>query len=51
RNLFIYNGYLAFILTYYKSLNITNASRYPVRFLLPEVGQLLARFLILIQPF
>lgn len=39
------------MLTYHKSLNTTNASRWPVRFLLPEVGELLIRYLILIQPF
>ena len=51
RNLFIHDGYLVFILTYHKSLNMTNASRYPARFLLPEVGRLLVRFLVLVQPF
>ncbi|KAK3064884.1 hypothetical protein LTS18_003047, partial [Coniosporium uncinatum] len=51
RNLFIHDGYLLFILTYHKSLNMTNASRYPVRFLFPEVGSLLVQFLILVQPF
>ncbi|KAK3080346.1 hypothetical protein LTS18_002268, partial [Coniosporium uncinatum] len=51
RDLFIHDGYLLFILTYHKSLNSTNASRYPVRFLLPEAGRLLVRYLILVQPF
>lgn len=50
RNLFLHEGLLCFILFYHKSLNMLNASRYPVRFLLPTVGRLLARFLILIQP-
>lgn len=30
---------------------MTNASRYPVRFLIPEAGHLLVRFLVLVQPF
>jgi len=51
RNTFIHDGYLLFILMYHKSLNMTNASRYPVRFLFPEVGSLLVRYLILVQPF
>jgi len=51
RNLFIRDSYLLFILAYHKSLNMTNASRYPVRFLFPEVGSLLVRYLILVQPF
>ncbi|KAK3061704.1 hypothetical protein LTS18_005618, partial [Coniosporium uncinatum] len=51
RNLFIHDGHLLFILTYHKPLNMTNASRYPVRFLFPEVGSLLVRYLILVQPF
>nr|POE59393.1 hypothetical protein CFP56_24662 [Quercus suber] len=36
RNLFIHDGYLLFILNYHKSLNMTNSSRFPVRFILPE---------------
>jgi hypothetical protein len=51
RNLLIYADYMVFILTYHKSLNMINASRYPVRFLLSEVAELLLQFLILIQPF
>ena len=43
RNLFIHDGYLLFILTYHKSLNQTNACRWPVRFLLPEVGELMVQ--------
>ena len=34
RNLFIHDGYMLFLLRYHKSLNITNSSRFPVRFLL-----------------
>ena len=51
RNLFIHDGYLLFILTYHKSLNMTSSSRFPVRFVLPEAGQLLLQYLILIRPF
>jgi Orsellinic acid/F9775 biosynthesis cluster protein D/DEAD/DEAH box helicase/Helicase conserved C-terminal domain len=51
RNLFIHDGYLLFILNYHKSLSQTHGSRYPVRFLLPEVGELLVQFLVLVQPF
>jgi hypothetical protein len=51
RNLFIHDGYVLFILTYHKSQSQTHASRYPVRFLLPEAGELLVRYLTLVQPF
>ena len=51
RNIFIHDGLVIFILTYHKSINRTNASRYPVRCLLPEVGELLVQFLALVQPF
>lgn len=51
RNLFVHDGYVLFILTYHKSLAISNASRWPVRFLLPAVGELLVRYLVLVQPF
>ncbi|KAL2005524.1 hypothetical protein VTN00DRAFT_2735 [Thermoascus crustaceus] len=51
RNLFIHDGRVLFILAYHKSINITNASRWPVHFLLPEVGTLCVQYLVLIQPF
>ncbi|KAF1980589.1 hypothetical protein K402DRAFT_312414, partial [Aulographum hederae CBS 113979] len=51
RNLFLHDGYVLFILRYHKSLNMTNASRFPVRVLLPEAGRLLVQFLILIHSF
>ena len=51
RNLYLHDGQVLFILTYHKSMNLTNASRWPARFLLPEVGALLIRYLILVQPF
>ena len=51
RNLFVHDGYVLFILTYHKSLAMSNASRWPVRFLLPTVGELLVRYLVLVQPF
>jgi len=51
RNIFIHDGYVMFILTYHKAINLTNASRYPVRVLLAKVGELFVRFLLLIQPF
>ena len=51
RNLFVHNGHLLFVLTYHKSIRRTNASRWPVRFLLPEVAQLLLQYLMLITPF
>jgi hypothetical protein len=40
-----------FILSYHKSLNLTNGSRFPVRMLTPEVGKLLVQYLVLVQPF
>ena len=48
RNLFIYDGYMLFLLRYYKSLNMTNSLRFPVCFLLYQVAELLLRYLILI---
>lgn len=51
RNIFIHDGYVLFILTYHKMLNQTNASRWPVRFMLPAVGELLVQFLVMVPPF
>ena len=51
RNIFIHFDHMLFLLTYHKALNLTTASRYPARFLLEEVADLLLRFLVLIQPF
>jgi len=50
RNIFLHDGYLLFILNYHKSATRIHASRFPVRFLLPEVGRLMVQFLVLIQP-
>jgi len=47
----VHNSYVLFILTYHKSLIMSNASRWPVHFLLPVISELLVRYLILIQPF
>ena len=51
RNLFIHDGRLVYILTYHKSINLTNASKWPARFLLPEVASLTVQFLALVIPF
>ena len=51
RNIFIRDGYVIFALSYNKSINMTNAGRYPVRALLPEAGALLVQYLVLIIPF
>src|SRR5271156_5512797 len=51
RNLFLHDGDVLFILTYHKALHRTNASRFPVRFCLPAVGELVVQYLVLIQPF
>ena len=51
RNIFVHDGYLLFLLSYHKSLNMTNSSRFPVRFLLHQVEELLLQYLILILPF
>jgi hypothetical protein len=50
RNIFIHDGNVIFLLSYHKSLNLTNAARFPVRVLLPEVGELLVQYLVLIMP-
>ena len=51
RNIFVRDGYVIFALSYHKSMNITNAGRYPVRALLPEAGALLVQYLVLVIPF
>lgn len=51
RNLLIYNGRVLFILTYHKSLNLTHASRFPVRMLAPAVADLLVQYLLFVVPF
>lgn len=51
RNLRLHSGHVLFVLTYHKSMHRTHASRSPVRFLPPLVGQRLVQFLILIQSF
>ncbi|OJD23078.1 hypothetical protein ACJ73_05575 [Blastomyces percursus] len=51
RDLFLHDGQMLFILSYHKSRHRTNASRWPVRFLLPEAAQLVAQYLVMIQPF
>ncbi|KAF9882608.1 hypothetical protein FE257_005966 [Aspergillus nanangensis] len=51
RDLFLHDGQMLFILSYHKSRHQSNASRWPVRFLLPEVGQLVVQYLTIIQPF
>ena len=51
RNIFVHDGYVLFILNYHKTLYQSNASRWPVRFLLPSVGELLVQFLVMVQPF
>lgn len=50
RNLYLHDGYLLFLLTYHKALHRTHASRFPVRFLFPDVGQLMVQYLVLILP-
>jgi superfamily II DNA helicase RecQ len=51
RSLFLHDGHAVFILAYHKSMNLTNASRYPVRALLPAVAALAVRYLVLVIPF
>jgi hypothetical protein len=41
---------MLFLLRYHKSLNMTNSSRFPVRFVLARVAELLLQYLILVQP-
>jgi hypothetical protein len=41
RNIFIHFDHMLYFLTYYKALNLTTASRYPTRFLLEEMADLL----------
>ena len=41
---------MLFLLRYHKSLNITNSSRFPVRFMLAKVAELLLQYLVLVQP-
>lgn len=51
RNLYVEKGRMMFILSYHKMLHVHNASRFPVRVLLPEAAKLLTQYLTLIIPF
>ncbi|KAJ5465272.1 ATP-dependent DNA helicase [Penicillium daleae] len=51
RDLFLLDGQMLFILSYHKTRNQNNASRWPVRFLLPQVAKLVTQYLALVQPF
>ena len=51
RDLFLHDGQMLFILDYHKSRHRSNASRWPARFLLPEVAQLVTQYLVLVMPF
>ena len=51
RDLFIHDGQMLFILDYHKTRHRSNASRWPARFLLPEVAQLVTQYLVLVMPF
>jgi hypothetical protein len=42
---------MIFILSYHKGRHQSNASRWPARYLLPEVAQLVTQYLTIIQPF
>ena len=47
----MHDSYVLFILTYHKSLIMTNVFCWPVHFLLPMIGQLLVHYLVLVQLF
>jgi superfamily II DNA helicase RecQ len=51
RSIFMRDGYVIFALSYHKSMNLTNAARFPVRAFLPEAGVLLIQYLVLVIPF
>ncbi|KUL81288.1 hypothetical protein ZTR_09156, partial [Talaromyces verruculosus] len=51
RDLFLHDGQMLFILDYHKTRHRSNASRWPARFLLPEVAQLVTQYLVLVMPF
>jgi hypothetical protein len=50
-DLFIHDSQMIFILSYHKGRHQSNASRWPARYLLPEVAQLVTQYLTIIQPF
>jgi superfamily II DNA helicase RecQ len=51
RDLFLHDGQMLFILSYHKTRSQSNASRWPVRFLLPEAARLVTSYLAIVQPF
>jgi hypothetical protein len=51
RNLRLLFEFMCFVLTYHKAQTRTHASRSPVRFIFPEVAQLLVQYLVIVQPF
>jgi len=51
RNLRLLFEFFCFVLTYHKAQTRTHASRSPVRFIFPEVAQLLVQYLVIVQPF
>jgi hypothetical protein len=51
RNIYIHDGYVLYLITYHKMLSNTNASKYPVRLLMPDVGELLVQFLTITLKF
>lgn len=50
RNLRIHEGFVKFVISYHKSQNQLGFGICPVRVLLPEIGDLLVQFLVLVQP-
>jgi hypothetical protein len=51
RDLFLHDGQMVYVLSYHKTRSQSNATRWPVRYLLPEVAQLVTQYLTLVQPF
>jgi hypothetical protein len=51
RNLFLRDGQMLFILDNHKNWSISTLYRWPVRYLLPEVAQLVTQYLAIVQPF
>ena len=51
RNLRLLFEFLCFVLGYHKAQTRTHASRSPVRFVFPDLAQMLVQYLVLVQPF
>ncbi|CAO3695068.1 unnamed protein product [Umbelopsis ramanniana] len=51
RDLFLHDGQMIFVLSYHQTRSQSDATRWPIRYVLLEVAQLATQYLVLVQPF